>query len=165
MEPPTFFKIQTGDIDANTDMIVLGENLYPQANDVFLFTSHRVVDLMFTLTDSNGATAAIGEPQRVIRHRFEQGCDISLPLTLPTNLAPGTYDLNFSYSTADDVNSIINAETAPGKLVVVGRLAKFNADFDISDITLAINYLLDGSTILDITDVTELIEYVLNQNS
>lgn len=163
MEPPTFCTIQMGDIDANSDLLVLGETFYPLAHDVYLFTSHRTLDLMFSLTDASGAIVATGEPLPVIRHRFEQGCEINLPLTLPTTLASGTYNLKFGYSTADEGNSLINVQTASGQLVVVGKLAKYNGNFDISDITQAINDLLNGSTVLDISDVTELIEYVLNQ--
>lgn len=163
MEPPTFCTIKTSDINANSDLIVLGGNLYPQAHDVYLFTSHRTLDLLFSLTDADGAIVATSESLPVIRHRFEQGREITdLPMTLPTDLAPGTYDLKFGYSLADD-NSMVNMETASGKLVVVGRLAKYNGDFNISDITQAINDLLNGSTILDISDVTALIEYLLNQ--
>ena len=162
IEPPAFCTLKAADINANNGLIVLGGNLYPEAHHVNLFTSYRELDLMFTLTDANGQIVATGDAQRVIRHRFVQGCDINLPLTLPTQLAPGTYDLNFGYSIVNEDNSLVNAVTAPGKLVVVGKLAKYNAGFDIEDVTQVINYILNGNgSGLDISDVTNLIEHVL----
>jgi hypothetical protein len=164
IEPPAFCTLKAADVDANNGLIVLGGNLYPEAHSVNLYTSYRELDLMFTLTDANGQIVATGEPQRIIRHRFVQGCDIELPLTLPTQLASGTYYLNFAYSIANEDNSLVNVVTAPGKLVVVGKLAKYNAAFDIEDVTQVINYILNGSGAtsgLDISDVTELIEHVL----
>ena len=167
IEPPAFCTLKATDINANNGLIVLGGSLYLEAQHVNLFTSYRELDLMFTLTDSNGLIVATGEPQRVIRHRFVQGCDINLPLTLPTQLAPGTYDLNFGYSIVNEDNSLVNVVTAPGKLVVVGKLAKYNAPFDIEDVTHVINVILNGNgtnsgVSFDVSDVTELIEYILN---
>ena len=167
IEPPAFCTLKAADINANNGLIVLGGSLCPEAQHVNLFTSYRELDLMFTLTDSNGLIVATGEPQRVIRHRFVQGCDINLPLTLPTQLAPGTYDLNFGYSIVNEDNSLVNVVTAPGKLVVVGKLAKYNAPFDIEDVTHVINVILNGNgtnsgVSFDVSDVTELIEYILN---
>lgn len=166
IEPPAFCTLKAADINLASGLVVLGGSLHPVAHSVNLYTSYRELDLMFTLTDADGQTVATGEPRRVIRHRFVQGCDIDLPMTLPAELAPGTYDLNFGYSVAGDDNPLVNVETAQGKLVVFGKFAKYNAGFDIEDIIQVIQYVLNGDgansgVSVDITDVTELIEHIL----
>jgi len=167
MEPPTFCTLKATDVNADNGLIVLGSNLEALAHKVYLFTSHRELDLVFTLTDASGQTVATSDAQRVIRHRFEQGCDISHQLTLPTQLAPGTYDLRFGYSLPGQADSLVNVEDVPCKLVVVGKLAKLNGGFDIEDVTKVIQYVLnqggnDLNVTLDVTDVTDLIDYILN---
>ncbi len=165
MEPPTFCEIKSDEVSAENNLLVLGESLNPQINNVYLFTSHRTLDMMFTLTDDRGRTMATSEPLHVIRHTFDQGRDINLPLMLPAILPSGTYDLQFSYCTGDN-SQLIPVKTAPNNLVVIGNLAKYNGVFDVTDVTQAISYVLNGSPTgvnLDVSDVTKLIHYVLNQ--
>lgn len=165
MEPPVFCSIKSDDLDANNEMLILGDNLNPHINNVHLYTSHRSLDLLFSLTDEKGRTVATSDALHVIRHTFDQGCDINLPLMLPTGLPSGTYDLNFSYRTSDDAPLTI-AETTEGKLTVVGSLAKFNEPFDVADVVTLINLILNSSGqdhSLDVMDVTMLIEHILAQ--
>lgn len=164
MEPPVFCASKTSGIDADNDLIVLGGDFNPQASAVYLYTSHRTLDLLFTLTDANGNDAATSTSLPVIRHTYEQGSDISLPITLPTTLPSGIYDLNFGYRT--DGASPATLETAAGKLFVTGKFAKYNANFNVSDVTTAIGYVLNGSpssVTLNVADITALISYILNQ--
>jgi hypothetical protein len=55
----------------------------------------------------------------------------------------------------------INA-VATGQLMVIRNVAKYNAPFDIADVTTVIDYILDGSYPgLNIADATALIDYLL----
>ena len=164
LEPPVFCASKTSGINADNNLIILGEDFNPQASGVYLYTSHRSLDLLFTLTDAEGNDAAISTSLPVIRHTFDQGSNISLPISLPATLPSGTYDVNFGYRT--DGTSPTTLETAAGKLVVFGKFAKYNANFNVSDVTAAIAYVLNGSptgVTVNVADITALISYILNQ--
>ena len=97
---------------------------------------------------------------------FVQGSDVAGSITLPTTMAPGLYDFKLYYSTTQN-NRPIAIECNAGQLRVVGRLAKYNADFDINDVTYLIDLVLGNAGSnemnIDINDVTGLIDYILGK--
>jgi hypothetical protein len=165
LEPPTYCIIAAENVDANTDMLILGEYLAAVANNVTLRTSYNNVNLMFTLTDANGNQVGNSNSINVSKNSFTQGSNIEGTLKLPTTLESGTYDVQFNYYTTN-ANALTTINRAEGKLVVVGHVAKFNGTFNVSDVTTLINYILNSypsEVTLNVNDVTTLIRYILNQ--
>lgn len=163
MEPPLFCDI-TADIDGTGGLFLLGQTFYPQATDINLNMSYRTLPFMFSLTDAAGNQIALSESITLNRLTFENGSDITLPLTLPEVLPQGDYDLHFNYRTSDSA-TLTQAVTAQGQLHVVGRLAKFGAPFGIGDVADALDIILaeaSDSPEFNIGDVTSLIDYLLN---
>jgi len=164
LEPPLYCIFGSDEINAATGLIVLGQDLCPQANGIKLNTSYRTVGLGFALTDADGVEVATSELLQVKRHLFENGCTIQSAFSLPTTLQEGVYNLQFNCYDNDTI--LANAGTAPGKLVVVGKFAKYNAPFDVSDVSLAINYVLNNAPTqinLDVADITKLINHILGK--
>lgn len=164
IEAPDYCVIEAESIDANTGMIILGDELNAVANNVTIKTSYSNINLMFTLTDENGTVVSSGNAVSVTKNSFEQGSTVTGKVALPDKLEQGSYNLTFNYYTtsANAITPIISSE---GKLVVVGHMAKYNEAFDIDDVTTVISYVLgerhNGVT-LDIDDITALIDYILN---
>ncbi len=163
IEPPLFCSMDA-EISANSNILVLGDSFAPQAN-VNMRTSYRTLPVMFNLTDAQGNQVALSESATLNRLTFENGSDISLALTLPETLPEGTYDLHFNYRTNDNAPLTLVA-TAEGQLYVLGKFAKFGASFGISDVTDAIDFLLDeahaGSDV-NIADIIALVDYLLDE--
>lgn len=160
LEPPLFCTINS-EVTANTDLLMLGEVLTAQANDVKLSMSYRTLPFMFSLTDANGNQLAISESITLNRLTFENGTDISLAMTLPANLPEGAYDLHLNYRTGDS-EPLTQAVTSEGKLYVLGKFAKFGAPFGIDDVISAIDMLIYETNQVSIADVTMLIDSLLN---
>ena len=159
--PPNYC-IVDAEVDASSELIVLGYDLNTVAQNVSLRTSYRNIKLQFDLTDEAGNKMVASDPVTVTVSSFLQGSNVNGVLNLPTTLASGNYNLNLRYYTID-ANQLTDVATAPGQLVVVGNVAKYNEPFNITDVTHLIHYVLnDVYPSLNITDVTTLIHYVLN---
>ena len=159
--PPSYCLISSSRLNASSDLIILGENLAVQAEDVRVITSSNDnVNLLFALTDDSGTRYCLSNPVSVNPSQFVQGSTVSNDITLSTELASGTYHLQFLYKTPSV--RITPVDCDGGTLRVIGHLAKFNEPFNISDVTQAIDYLLYGSySQLTISDVTTLIDVLL----
>ena len=161
LEPPLFCTINA-DVTANNGLMLLGGTFTPQAVGVKLSMTYRTLPFMFSLTDGQGNLVAVSEPMTLNRLTFENGTDISLPLTLPEILPEGTYNLHLNYRTSDS-EPLTQAITAEGQFYVVGRFAKFGSPFGIDDVVVAIDTLINETSGSDITisDVTLLIDHLL----
>ena len=163
LEPPTYCIINADGIDANNNLMVLGQDMATVAQNVTLRTSYSDINLVFALTDANGSRVVTSNVINVNKNSFEQNSNVNGAITLPANLTEGTYGMQLDYYTTD-ANALTTVNHSKGNLTVVGRVAKFNATFDISDVTTIVNYVLNGSPgiSLDVTDATHLINYILN---
>ena len=163
LEPPLFCTINT-EVEADNDLMLLGDTFTPRAVDVDLSMSYRTLPFMFTLTDSDGNVKAMSETVILNRLTFENGSDIVLPLTIPQSLPEGVYDLHLNYLSGD-TDPLTVAVTAQGQLTVVGKFAKYGAPFGIADVVAAIDGLLveDAGGDYTIADVTSLIDYLLDK--
>lgn len=162
LEPPTYCVIDADNVDANNGLLILGESLNAVAQNVTLRTSYSSVNLSFALCDENGNRIASSNAVTANKNTFSQGSTVEGAIALPTNLASGTYNLEFDYNISS--NGLTAVEQAQGQLVVVGNFAKFNASFDVTDVTTAIDYILNdypNGVRLDVNDVTLLISYIL----
>lgn len=162
MEPPEYCKVIAKDIDAEGGLLLLGGLLQPRASRVNLYTTYSDVDLSFALTDQEGNRVATSDLIHVVKNDFVQRSDIYSTITLPTTMADGTYDLQFNYLVNGTASTI---DISQGKLIVIGKFAKYNAPFNIEDVTTAIDYLLNGTAAdnveLSIDDVIMLIDHIL----
>ena len=159
--PPTYCIFNVDAIDANSELLVLGENLRATAQNVTLRTSYRNAKLLFNLADGNGNDVVNGNAVTVNPSSFVQGSNVNGTITLPTTLATGRYNVNLYYY-INNASELTALGTAPGQLQVIGNLAKYNEPFTIEDVTNVIDYLLAGTKPgLNINDVTTLIDYLL----
>lgn len=159
--PPTFCLLNIDGIDANNELLVLGEDLKTTAQNMTLRTTYRNVKLLFNLSDLNGNEVAGGNAVIVTAGTFVQGSNMNGTITLPTTLAEGRYNVNLYYyiGTPSELTAL---GTAPGQLQVVGNLAKYNDPFTIDDVTIVIDYLMEGTKPgLVIDDVTRLIDCLI----
>lgn len=164
VEPPSYCLLDVEAIDADNELLVLGDNLTAVAQNMTLRTSYRNVKLIFNLADMDGNNVVSGNEVNVAAGTFVQGSNINGTITLPSTLAEGKYNLNLTYYTtsASDQSSL---GIASGQLQVIGHLAKYNAPFTIEDVTTVIDYLLEGSKPgLTINDVTDLIDNLLGND-
>ena len=163
MEPPVYCKVITKDIDAEREFLLQGGILHPRATGVNLYTTYSDVDLVFTLTDQEGNVVATSDPIHVNKVDFVQRSDILGSILLPTDLADGAYEVQFNYLIDGTMTAIGNSL---GKLNVVGKFAKFDAKFNIDDVTTVIDYLFTGTPTgnvqVNIDDVTTLIDLIFN---
>ena len=128
------------------------------AHSLLEVCNQRIAD---KFTDENGNNMVNGNAVTLNLNTFVQGSNVNGTITLPMTLASGKYNVNLFYSTSS-TSDMIAYGTAPGKLEVVGHLAKYNAPFNIHDVTTTIDYLLAGTKPgLNISDVTELIDHLL----
>ena len=164
IQAPAYCRIAADCLDANNDLIVLGEGqLNPEAQNVTLSTTYSNVNLLFALTDANGNRLANGDAVNIVKNDFVQGSTVNGTLALPATLEEGTYNLNLYYYTtnASQLTAVDAATT--GQLTVVGHVAKYNAPFNISDVIWMVNATLNSETeVLNISDITNLISYILN---
>ena len=164
IQPPTYCIINADSVDANNGLLILGENLDVTAQNVTLRTSYNNVNLTFALTDANGSRIATSDAINVNKNTFAQGSNVEGTVKLPTTLESGSYLVDFDYYTTNS-NALTTVSRAEGQLVVVGKVAKFNDAFNVSDVTTLINYILyshPSEVTLNVSDVTTLIDYILN---
>ena len=166
VEPPTYCIINVENVDAPNDLLVLGQSLNTEAQGVNMLTSYSTVKVRFSLINQNGNSVCSSSYVELDKNTFVQGSNVSSSITLPTTLAEGTYDLGMYYSVSGD-NRPKAIDCNAGKLTVVGRLAKYNADFDINDVTYLIDVILGNTGSnemgLDINDVTHTIDHILGK--
>lgn len=163
LQPPTYCIITAESLDAAGDLLILGNStMNPQALNVTLNTSYSNVNLLFALTDASGNRVVDGNPVNIVKNGFEQGSTVNGTLALPSTLESGNYNLSlYYYTTNANQVTAINA-VATGQLMVIRNVAKYNAPFDIADVTTVIDYILDGTYPgLNIADATALIDYLL----
>ena len=161
VEPPSYCLLDVEAVDANSELLVLGENLRATAQNVTVRTTYRNAKLLFNLADENGNDVVNGNAVTLNPSTFVQGSNVNGTITLPTTLATGRYNVNLYYyiSNASELTAL---GTAPGQLQVIGNLAKYNEPFTIEDVTNVVDYLLAGTKPgLSINDVTTLIDYLL----
>ena len=161
VEPPTYCLLNVEAVDANSELLVLGENLRTIAQNVTVRTTYRNAKLLFNLADENGSDVVNGNAVTLNPSTFVQGSNVNGTITLPTTLATGRYNVNLYYyiSNASELTAL---GSAPGQLQVIGNLAKYNEPFTIADVTNVVDYLLAGTKPgLSINDVTTLIDYLL----
>lgn len=164
IQPPTYCIINADNVDANNGLLILGENLDVTAQNVTLRTSYNNVNLTFALTDANGSRIATSDAINVNKNTFAQGSNVEGTVKLPTTLESGSYLVDFDYYTTNS-NALTTVSRAEGQLVVVGKVAKFNDAFNVSDVTTLINYILyshPSEVTLNVSDVTTLIDFILN---
>ena len=159
--PPSYCLISTDGLYAPSDLLVLGEDLNVQATNVNIMATNTSINLMFTLNSNTGKRMAMSSAVPVVPAEFEQGSTVVSPITLPTSLEKGTYTLQFHYYSASPrMSTKIDCES--GELNVVGHIAKYNAPFNIDDVSTLIDYLLTGSHPgATIDDLSELIDTLL----
>ena len=162
--PPTYCLISADNIEATSGLIVLGDDLNIQATNVNILTSHENVNLLFSINNSIGKRMGISPTVRVAATEFEQGSTVASTISLPESLDAGRYTLQFHYyDNSPRMSTQINCES--GELNVIGHLAKYNAPFNIDDVTMTIDDLLNGThPVLTIDDVTLLIDALLSGN-
>lgn len=161
VEPPSYCLLDVEAVDANSELLVLGENLRATAQNVTVRTTYRNAKLLFNLADENGNDVVNGNAVTLNPSTFVQGSNVNGTITLPTTLATGRYNVNLYYYISD-ASELTALGTAPGQLQVVGNLAKYNEPFTIADVTNVVDYLLAGTKPgLSINDVTTLIDYLL----
>lgn len=161
--PPTYCLISADAIEASGELMFLGETYDIQATNVNIMTTNTSTNLMFSLLDEAGSRKAASEVVNVTIASFEQGSTVTSALTLPATLATGSYELQLSYYIQNPRSSMV-VPCESGELNVVGHLAKYNAAFDINDVTAAIDALLTGGHDgLSINDVTDLIDVLLTR--
>lgn len=162
--PPAYCILTAESINPANGLFVLGNAMDAEALNVSLRTSYNNVNVLFGLADESGNNVCNGNAITLDKNTFVAGSAIDGSITLPTTLETGDYNVNLYYYTtnASDLQAVA---TATGKLQVVGHLAKYGEPFNISDVTLAISYVLKGTyPNLDISDVTRLISHVLESD-
>ena len=163
IEPTDYCKVLAKGLDAEDELLLLGSAFCPVATGVNIYTSHNDVDLSFTLTDQDGNCVATSDPINILKSDFVQRSNVGGSIQLPTDLAPGTYNVQFNYIVDGEQ---IQVETPECQLTVAGKFAKFNDGFTIDDVTAVIDWLLKGkpnNVNLVIDDLTMLIDLLLNQ--
>lgn len=163
VEPPSYCVISADNISVQDDLLVLGEDMSIKASGVNIRTTNPQINLLFSICNDSGRRLANSETLNVTLDGYQQGSDLTSVMRIPTSLGEGNYQLVFFYYiTMPRVPTTINCDC--GELNVVGHLAKYNKPFSIGDVTMTIQYLLDGShPILTIDDVTTLINHLLQQ--
>ena len=162
--PPSYCLISADGIEATNELLFLGEAFDIQATNVNIMTTNASTNLLFSLNDTSGIRKATSQPVNITTASFEQGSTVTSALTLPATLASGCYTLQLCHYGQSPRNSIA-VPCESGKLNVVGHLAKYNAAFNIEDVTASIDALLMGtSSVLTIEDVTDLIDVLLTSD-
>lgn len=162
MEPPTYCIINNVVLEADNELLVLGESLNARAVDFTFRTSYNSFNLLFGLVDADGNRVCTSDAVNVDKNSFVQGSTVNGSITLPATLETGTYNLGLGYYTTN-ANNLTNIANASGQLTVVGKIAKYGQPFTPTDVTTVINYLLGNDyPQLTVSDATQLINYVLN---
>ncbi len=159
--PPTYCMVSADELTSTGELYILGEEMPIEAANVNIFTTYTNVNFLFSIYSNSGTKICTTPVSNVTIAGFDQGSNMSNIFTLPTTLEQGKYDITFNYYTGLPRNPSI-VECDNGELNVIGHFAKFNAPFNIDDITRSIDFLLDGTHPgLTIDDVTVLIDAML----
>ena len=162
VEPPAYCILTAESVNPASGLLVLGNPMDAEALNVNLRTSYSNVNVLFGLTDEDGNSVCNGNAITINKNTFVAGSTVNGSITLPETLEDGSYNVNLYYYTSN-ASDLQPVATATGKLQVVGRLAKYDEPFNISDVTATIGYVLKGTyPNLNISDVTHLISYVLS---
>ena len=162
--PPTYCVINTDELTANSNLLVLGEDLNPCATNVSFLTTNTYLNLRFSLLNQTGRIMTSSKAVKVTEAEYAQTNTISGEMILPESLEPGRYDLKLYYYTSSPRLAIeVNCEAQ--KLNVVGHVAKYGSSFQVDDVVTLIDYVLSGEkNNVDIQDVIKLIDCVLTGN-
>ena len=162
--PPTYCIITTDGINAEGDLFVLGEGMPVEANNVEITTSNAALNFLFSINNASGKMVASSPAINITTANYTQGNTLGNIITLPATMEQGTYNIRFNYYVSNPrILTKIDCEEV--QLHVIGNLAKYNAPFSISDVTLCIDYLLEGTRPrLTIDDVTMLIDALLSSD-
>ena len=159
--PPEYCIISADALQASDELLVLGETMNVQANNVNILSTNESVNLIFTINNDAGRLA-MSNAMNVVPANFPQGSNLATGIVLPTTLTTGSYDVQFHYYFSSS-NRSTRIECESNKLNVVGHLAKYGAPFNIDDVTVTIDRLLNGThPVFNIDDVTELIDILLS---
>ena len=161
LEPPAHTTISAGNLDAANNLMPLGESLACEAKNVNISTTYKDINFVYALTDASDNIVAESEAVKVTISSFTQGSTINGNIALPTDLTDGTYDLKLYYYTSTP-NQLTKVSTSASKLQVVGNVAKYKTQIDVSDTSTLINWLLNGTySNIDVEDVAKVIDYLL----
>ena len=159
--PPEYCIISADALQASNELLVLGETMNVQANNVNVLATQESLNLMFTINNATGKLA-MSNAINVVPANFEQGSNVTAGIVLPTTLETGSYDVQFHYFFSS-ANRSTRIQCESSQLNVVGHLAKYGAPFNIDDVTMTIDMLLNNThPVLIIDDVTELIDVLLS---
>ena len=162
VEPPAYCIINAENLNVASGLMILGDQLSAEAQNVTFRTTYNQLNVDFGLIDAQGNQVCSSDNITIGKNSFQQGSSINGSITLPTTLAEGSYSIGFYYYTTD-ANKQTKVCDTQGKLQVVGHIAKYNEPFTISDVSVIIDHLLEGSSdVLSIKDVTALINYLLD---
>lgn len=161
--PPLFCRMTANAVEADNDLLVLGNKLNLVAQNVRFSTSSQTVHVVFALTRADNSIVTKSTVVHLGRNSFEQGSDVNGSISLSTSLGQGSYNVGLYYYISTP-SQLVHVECESGQLTVVGRLAKYGDPFNITDVTSLIDDVLNGNdTTLTITDITTLIEFLLNE--
>lgn len=161
VEPPSYCLFNVEGLNADNNLLVLGDAINTQALNVTYRTTYNTVGVVFGLADESGAAVCNGQGV-ALTNNFVQGSTVEGSITLPTTLAQGMYDMKLYYYTTS-ANDLTAVNCEGGKLMVLGHLAKYNEPFNVGDVSTVIGYLLaDSKPNLNMGDVAILIEHLLN---
>jgi len=163
--PPSYCIISSDGLSAPSDLLVLGQDLNVQASNVNIMTTNSNINLLFTINSTaNNKQMSSSPVQNITVADFEQNSTVTSAVNLPETLETGRYSLQFRYYVGiSRISTQIMCES--GELNVIGHLAKYNAPFNIDDVTMTVDYMLHGTyPSLTIDDLTSLIDAMLYAN-
>lgn len=164
IEPPTYCLIEADGITGPSTLLVLGEEMPVEAQNVNIHTTNAKLNFVFSINQASGKGVAQSSAIAVTTTDYTQGNTLSGKITLPTTMETGSYLVKFNYYT-NSPRALTTINCEDGQLNVIGNLAKFNAPFGIDDVTTVIDYLLAGNhATVNIDDVTLLIDTLLSGN-
>ena len=162
--PPEYCVINSDELTANGNLLVLGEDLTPCASNLSILTTNNYLNLRFSLLNQNGRIMTSSKAVKVTESEYAQTNAISGELILPDTLEPGKYDLKLYYYTSSPrLATEVNCESR--NLYVVGHVAKYGSSFQVDDVVSLIDYILSGEkNNVDVQDVIKVIDCVLTGN-
>lgn len=164
MVPPTYCVINTDELTADGNLLVLGEDLKPSATNISILTTNTYLNLRFSLLNQSGRIMTSSKAVKVTQAEYAQTNAITGELILPSTLDPGKYDLKLYYYTSSPrIATQVNCEALP--LYVTGHVAKYGTSFQVDDVVTLIDYVLSGEkNNVDVQDVIKVIDSVLTGN-
>lgn len=159
--PPEYCLINTS-LAASSEMLVLDDMLNVQALDLDCKMSYELINFVFSLTDARGNRVCSSPTIVLNAANNEKGITLESAITLPSNLAPGAYELRmYRYSTSP--GRPVEVACGSGKLQVVEHVAKYGEPFMVDDVTKLIAYVLNSEKpYVSISDVTAVIRHILD---